>query len=98
MASLPGTCFMPSTMKQLARRTLPLFGVFSAVAAVAQAHPGHEGHEGSSFTWDFSHLTSHPLATLVYLALLAVAVWAVRTRLRSRRSLQAQSLPKSTAR
>ncbi len=83
-------------MKQPARRALSLFAVYSAAAALAQAHPGHEGHEGGAFTWDFSHLASNLPATLGYVALLVVAVWAVRSHLHHRRSLQAQSLRKST--
>ena len=82
-------------MKQIASRTLPLFAVYSAAAALAHAHPGHEGHEGGAFTWDFSHLVTNPLATLGYVALLVVAIWAVRSHLRTRRSVQARSFRKS---
>ena len=83
-------------MKLLARRALPLFAAYSAAAVQVHAHPGHEGHEGGGFTWDFSHLVSNPLATLAYLTLLVVAVLAVRSHLRHRRSVQAQSLRRST--
>ena len=42
-----------------------------AAAPAALAHPGHDGHE---LTWDFSHLTAHPLATLsCFLAISALA-------------------------
>jgi len=83
-------------MKQPARRALPLFAVYSAAAALAQAHPGHEGHEGGEFTWDFSHLASNLPATLGYVALLAVAVWTVRSYLPSRRRPRVQSIRRST--
>jgi hydrogenase/urease accessory protein HupE len=49
----------------------------------AQAHPGHDGHEeGDGFTWTYAHLTTHPLATVLCLAGLGLAVWLVRRTLR----------------
>lgn len=83
-------------MKPFTRRTLSLFTVYSAAALVAHAHPGHAGHDGGDFTWDFSHLVTNPLATLGYVALLGVAIWAVASHLRHRRSVQVQSFHKST--
>ncbi len=82
-------------MKQLARRFLPFSAVFSAAATLAQAHPGHTGHEDGGFTWDFSHLTAYPLATLGFVALAGVVAWAGWNHLRSRRSQTAQSLRRS---
>ena len=82
-------------MKQLARRSLPFFAVYSAAAALAQAHPGHEGHDGGSFTWDFNHLATHPFATVGFVALLGLVVWAGWTHFRSQ-GIAAQSLRKST--
>jgi len=82
------------TMKLLAARSAALFSVLSAT--VAQAHPGHDGHEGGDFTWDFSHLASHPLATLGCALVVSLAIWAGVSHLRARR-LSAQSLRKSAA-
>lgn len=48
------------------------------------AHPGHDGDH--DFTWDFSHLVQHPLATLFCAAVLGVAVWAIVRATRSKRS------------
>jgi hydrogenase/urease accessory protein HupE len=84
-------------MKSTSRRSLSLFAVFSVAAAIAQAHPGHTGHEGGDFTWDFSHLTAHPFATLAFVALAGAAGWAAWSHFRSRRTLPAHSLRKSTA-
>lgn len=72
-------------MKQLARRSVSLFAVYSAAAALAQAHPGHQGHEGGDFTWDFSHLAAHPFATVGFVALLGVGIWAGWSQLRRSR-------------
>lgn len=83
------------TMKTTFRRLLSLAAAGSALAAVAHAHPGHEGHENGGFTWDFSHLVSHPLATLGCVALLAVLGWAAWSHLRSSRDRTPQSLRKS---
>lgn len=82
-------------MKMLPHRTPVLFALYSAAAAWAHAHPGHQGHEGGEFTWDFSHLVSNPLATLGYLTLLALAVIALRSRLRNRSRLAARSTSES---
>lgn len=83
-------------MNSLARRALSSSAVFAAVATVAQAHPGHAGHDDGGFTWDFSHLTAYPVATLAFVALAGVVVWAGWNHLRSRRSLPAQSFRKSS--
>jgi len=54
-------------------RLLTLLLAFATLAAVAQAHPGHDGHE---LTWDLGHLAQHPLATVGWAAVLALAVGA----------------------
>ncbi|MEO6003467.1 MAG: hypothetical protein ABIZ04_01895 [Opitutus sp.] len=48
--------------------------VLVALPSLAHAHPGHDDHD---ITWDFTHLISHPFATLGCLAVLGGAVWAV---------------------
>lgn len=57
--------------------------------AAALAHPGHDGDHG--FTWDFSHLAAHPLATIACLTVLCTAVWAVVRMVRSNRSRDSKS-------
>jgi len=64
---------------------------FAFSAAVARAHPGHDGHEGGDFTWDFSHLASHPLATAASALIVGAALWAGLNHLRSRRASRAVS-------
>jgi hydrogenase/urease accessory protein HupE len=64
---------------------------FAFSAAVARAHPGHDGHEGGDFTWDFSHLASHPLATAACALIVGAALWAGLNHLRSRRASRAVS-------
>jgi hydrogenase/urease accessory protein HupE len=59
---------------------------FAVSAAVARAHPGHDGHEGGDFTWDFSHLASHPLATAACVLMVGAALWAGVSFLRTRRA------------
>ncbi|HTO05154.1 MAG TPA: hypothetical protein VL069_15700 [Opitutus sp.] len=44
------------------------------IPVLAHAHPGHDDHD---FTWDFSHLTAHPWATLGCLAALFAGAWIV---------------------
>ena len=73
-------------MKQLAARSLPFFAVYSAAASLAQAHPGHAGHDDGGFTWDLSHLVSYPWATLGFVALATVIVWAGWNHFRRRQS------------
>ena len=75
-----------TTMKTFVSRSLSVAAVSSLLVSLAHAHPGHDGHEGGDITWDFGHLTSHPLATLGCVALLGAASWAVWSHLRSRRS------------
>ena len=65
--------------------------VFAFSASVARAHPGHDGHEGGDFTWDFSHLASHPLATAACALIVGAALWAGVSHLRSRRASRAFS-------
>ena len=83
-----------SKMKLFSARSAVLAFAFSA--AVARAHPGHDGHEGGDFTWDFSHLASHPLATAACVLMVGAALWAAVGFLRSRRA-SVQSLRKSVA-
>ncbi|MFZ9746381.1 MAG: hypothetical protein ACO3G4_07095 [Opitutaceae bacterium] len=60
--------------------------VFVLSAAAARAHPGHDGHEGGDFTWDFSHLVSHPFATAACALMVGAALWAGVNFLRTRRA------------
>ena len=78
---------MVSKMKLSPVRFAALAFAFSA--AVARAHPGHDGHEGGDFTWDFSHLASHPLATAACALIVGAALWAGVSHLRSRRASRA---------
>lgn len=95
MANRNGTCSLGRTMKLTFRRTLSLVTFGSVLAAVAHAHPGHDGHENGGFTWDFSHLASHPFASLGCVALLAVLGWTVWSHLRTSHDRTPQSLRKS---
>jgi hydrogenase/urease accessory protein HupE len=74
---------MKSSSARFAAFAFPLF------AAVARAHPGHDGHEGGDFTWDFSHLASHPVATVACALIAVAALWAGVSLLRSRRASRA---------
>jgi hypothetical protein len=69
-------------MKHPRLRFVLLAGLF-AIPALAHAHPGHDGdHE---LVWDLDHFVSHPLATLMCVAVVATAGWLVWRLLRSRR-------------
>ena len=61
-------------MKLTRLRSLLIATAF-AVPALAYAHPGHDGDH--DFVWDFEHVTSHPLATILCLSVLAAGGWAV---------------------
>lgn len=69
-------------MKMSVRRVALLATLLAPASAFA--HPGHEGDH--DFTWTFSHLVDHPLATLSCFALIAtgaliawrLATWAER--------------------
>lgn len=61
----------------------------AATASVVQAHPGHDGHEGGDFSWDFSHLSSHPVATAGCLLVVGVALWVGARHRRTRRDSSA---------
>jgi urease accessory protein len=63
------------------RFPLVLAGWFVS-GAVAFAHPGHD--DGHELTWDFDHLAAHPVATLLCVAVLAVAIGAVVGAVRRR--------------
>jgi hydrogenase/urease accessory protein HupE len=76
-------------MKSLARRSLALFSGLVVSVSVLSAHPGHD--DGHELTWDFQHLTTHPRATVLCVAVVAAAIWAGWSIVQSRRT-QAQSL------
>lgn len=58
----------------------------------AQAHPGHDGHEdGGDFTWTYSHVTAHPVASALWVAAVVLLVWL------GRRVLDAQQQAKADA-
>ena len=58
----------------------------------AQAHPGHDGHEdGGDFTWTYSHVTAHPVASVLWVAAVVLLVWL------GRRVLDAQQQAKADA-
>jgi hydrogenase/urease accessory protein HupE len=77
-------------MKRLRLRFLPLAGLLAA-PALAFAHPGHEG--GHDFEWDFGHFASHPLATTLCVAVLAISVWAVWRLVKSKPAAARASRP-----
>ena len=60
-----------------------------ALPALAHAHPGHDGDH--DFVWDYTHLTAHPLATLLCGMVLTVGVWNLVLFLRARRSRDAEA-------
>lgn len=62
----------------------PLVLASLVLPLIAQAHPGHDGdHE---LIWDFEHLSSHPLATILSFGILVAAIWGVRQFVQSRRA------------
>ena len=76
-------------MNNLLRRLPGHVAVVTALASVARAHPGHDGHEGGGeFTWDFTHLVSHPLATLAFVLLAGGTAVLLLNRLGERRAVQ----------
>jgi hydrogenase/urease accessory protein HupE len=71
-------------MKPTPRRLLPVIALFCWLCSVASAHPGHgDDHD---FSWDFDHLVEHPVATIAWLAVFGVALWAIVRVVRSVRS------------
>jgi hypothetical protein len=76
-------------MKSPVARALSIAAVF-LLPVLAHAHPGHDGDH--DFVWDFGHLVSNPLATIVCLTLLGTAIWGVRHLLRSRPAPKAKRL------
>jgi hypothetical protein len=75
-------------MSNLLRRLPGHVVVLTAIAAVGRAHPGHDGHEGGGeFSWDFSHLSAHPVATFAIIAL-AVGTLVILSRSGGRRAVQ----------
>ena len=74
-------------MKSPRVRSLLLASAF-AIPALAHAHPGHDGdHE---LVWEFSHLASHPLATLACVTVLAGAVWGTWRLFKARPTAKSQ--------
>jgi hydrogenase/urease accessory protein HupE len=68
-------------MSFLSRRQLSLAAVSNLVVSVALAHPGHDGHEGGGeFTWDFSHLGAHPVATIACVVVAGVLIGMIVSR------------------
>ena len=80
--------------KSRVRDALVPAGFFSLVT-VLKAHPGHDGHE---LTWDFSHLTAYPVATITCFALLGAVGYAGWLLLRRATTQRIQSLRRSDAR
>jgi hypothetical protein len=64
-----------------APRRFALTSIALAAPAALLAHPGHDGDH--DFTWDFSHLVAHPVATLLCAAVLGTAIYAIVRALRS---------------
>ncbi|HYD85230.1 MAG TPA: hypothetical protein VEA63_14290 [Opitutus sp.] len=66
-------------------RTLARIAVLAATftPVVALAHPGHDDHD---FTWEFSHLAAHPVATLLCVTVLAAIAWTIWRFLRHPKS------------
>lgn len=54
-------------------RFLPAFLAFAS-PLTALAHPGHGDPD---FTWEFRHLTAHPLATAGCIVVLAAGFWGL---------------------
>ena len=75
--------------------TLRLWGLMLLcllTTVTAQAHPGHDGHEeGGDFTWTSSHVTAHPVASLLWVAAVVLLVWL------GRRMFDGQQQPKAAA-
>jgi hypothetical protein len=73
----PASC-LTALRKRIMKSTLRTFVSVSWLAIVptlAQAHPGHDDPD---FTWEYSHLAAHPVATLfciTALAALACVLW-----------------------
>jgi hypothetical protein len=55
-------------------RTLVSFSWLAIVPTLAYAHPGHDDPD---FTWEYSHLTAHPIATLFCFTALATLAWVL---------------------
>jgi len=70
-------------MKHSRLRYILLTGLFAA-PALAVAHPGHDGDH--DFVWDFGHFVSHPLATVMGVAVIAAAGWLTWRLLRTPKS------------
>ena len=81
---------LPMVFTTLRLWVLMLLCLLTTVSA--QAHPGHEGHEdGGDFTWTYSHVTAHPLASVLWVGAGVLLVWL------GRRVLDAQQQPKAGA-
>lgn len=66
-------------MKRYPASALVLSAIFLAAVPSALAHPGHDGHE---LTWDFNHLSAHPLATISCFIVIGTITWMVWRALR----------------
>ena len=53
-------------------RTLAPISLLAIVPNLAHAHPGHDDPD---FTWEYSHLAGHPIATLLCFSALAALAW-----------------------
>ncbi len=60
-------------MKTSIVHRLLLSTLFLGSLDLLQAHPGHD--DGHELTWDFSHLASHPVATILCVTVAAASVW-----------------------
>lgn len=75
-------------------RLVRVAALLTAVApSLALAHPGHDDPD---FTWELSHLESHPLATIACFLVLAASLWTCWRWLRRDADENDQSLRKST--
>ena len=68
---------LPMILTTLRLWVLMLLCLLTTVSA--QAHPGHEGHEdGGDFTWTYSHVTAHPVASVLWVGAVVLLIWLGR--------------------
>jgi hypothetical protein len=53
-------------------RTFVSISLLAVVPTLVHAHPGHDDPD---FTWEYSHLAAHPIATLFCFGTLAGVAW-----------------------
>lgn len=82
-------------MQSSLRRAATLASLILASVAPLAAHPGHD--DGHELTWDLGHLAAHPVATAIWLLMVAVAGSAILAFFRRTPALRAQSLRGSHA-